>query len=108
MCRIIDRNSPRRRWVATTPVLVTPPIGTAISPGTVTSKSIMAEAPTMRPSTNAATGLKLSAITSSAYDASWPADAGGRGAGHGSGPPYQAAGLGSQEGRPFANGSTRR
>src|ERR1700744_5973895 len=56
MACIIRRSSPRRRWVAITPVEVTPPSGTGRSPGTVVSKLIMAEPPTTRPPANAPGG----------------------------------------------------
>lgn len=58
MACIICRRYPRRRCVAITPVAVTPAILPCLSPGTVTSKEIIADAPTHVPSTNAAIGWK--------------------------------------------------
>lgn len=105
---IIRRRCPRRRWVARTPVEVTPPIGSCRPPGTVISKVSIAEAPTHRPPSNAPTGWKVSSAASwSARSSSCSRVQGVAGGGHGSGPPCQAAGAGSQCGGPVAIGRQR-
>lgn len=91
-----------------TPVAVTPAIFADLPPGTVTSKEMVADPPTHLPSTNTAIGWnESSAVSAAASFSSCSALAGGRCAGHGSGPPCQAASAGSQCGNPLANGNVR-